>query len=108
MDSAQTLNTALEQTGAKPDAALFARLDDAYAGPGRHYHCKTHIAECLSLLDEHRRQAERPYEMIVAIWFHDAVYDTTRFDNEARSAEWARKFLSRAGADAAAIDRSPR
>jgi predicted metal-dependent HD superfamily phosphohydrolase len=33
----------------------------------------------------------------VAIWFHDAVYDTRRDDNEQKSAEWAKKVISQSG-----------
>jgi len=47
----------------------------------------------------------RPYEIEVAIWFHDAVYDTTRVDNEEKSAEWAADFLGTSGVDSEVSER---
>ena len=44
-----------------------------------------------------RSLAIHPSEIQVAIWFHDAVYDTHQSDNEEQSAEWARSYLEGAG-----------
>jgi predicted metal-dependent HD superfamily phosphohydrolase len=41
----------------------------------------------------------------VALWFHDAVYDTQRSDNEERSAVWAREYLTARAVAHDAIDR---
>ncbi len=71
-----------------------------YAEPHRHYHDLSHIDACLRLFEEHRGLAERSGEVIAALLFHDAVYDPTRDDNEARSAELARSALSGAPQDA--------
>lgn len=79
------------------DMALLAQLADAYRAPHRHYHTLQHLDECLSLLATHAPQAEHLAELRVALWFHDAVYDTQRRDNEQRSADWAQDALLAAG-----------
>jgi predicted metal-dependent HD superfamily phosphohydrolase len=35
-----------------------------------------------------------PASLELALWFHDAIYDTSRSDNEAKSAAWARHALT--------------
>lgn len=69
-------------------------LEAAYAEPHRRYHSRAHIETCLALLagldglsDQDRRLLE------FAIWWHDAVYDPARPDNEAASADMARRDL---------------
>lgn len=81
------------------DAALavFDALVRAYEAPGRHYHNLGHIGDCLTELDAARELADDPRAVELAIWFHDAIYDATRDDNEARSAELAAGELSRLG-----------
>ena len=44
------------------------------------------------------REASEPAHLELAIWFHDAVYDPKRTDNEEQSAQWALASLSQAGA----------
>ncbi|RYY64498.1 MAG: N-methyl-D-aspartate receptor NMDAR2C subunit [Comamonadaceae bacterium] len=82
---------------ATPDVALFDALLAAYAEPQRHYHTLQHLGECLDWLDRTRDAADRPAEVALALWFHDAIYDVHAHDNEARSADWARKALTSAG-----------
>jgi len=61
-----------------------------YSESHRKYHTLRHLEECLSHLDEVRHLAVRPAEIELALWFHDAIYDVRRHDNEELSAEWAR------------------
>ncbi|AJD46588.1 hypothetical protein S7S_00820 [Isoalcanivorax pacificus W11-5] len=70
----------------------------AYAEPQRAYHTHQHLAECLTLATQHLSLAPDAGQLLFALWFHDAVYEVTRHDNEQRSAEWARRALAEAGA----------
>ena len=72
---------------------LVARYDESH----RRYHTTQHLSECLGLWRSARTLASRPGEVAIALWFHDAVYDTKRQDNEERSADLAREALTLAG-----------
>jgi predicted metal-dependent HD superfamily phosphohydrolase len=61
----------------------------AYAAPERHYHNLTHIEAMLELMRTHKHALSDPQTVEAAIWFHDAIYDTRRHDNEEKSAELA-------------------
>lgn len=67
----------------------------AWSGPQRRYHDVSHLS---ALLDDAERRAaliEDAAFIGYAIWFHDAVYEPGRADNEALSAAWARAALGR-------------
>lgn len=63
---------------------LLARYKEAH----RAYHTREHLEECLVLLDEVWSQCDHPEEVAIALWFHDAIYEPRRSDNEAASGEW--------------------
>lgn len=88
-----------------PAPDVLASLLARWAEPHRRYHTLQHLRECLELFARDRALAEHPGEVAIALWFHDAVYDTSRHDNEAASAQWARRVLVEAGAGAAVADR---
>jgi len=87
------------------DEILFRRLVDCWSERHRHYHTPQHLRECLDLFEQVRGNAERPAEIELALWFHDAFYDPTRNDNEERSAKWARDSMLEAGLPAETADR---
>lgn len=72
-----------------------ADLTVLYSEPHRHYHNLRHIMECLrelSMLKAHLKSTNSThlvdfYVLEAALWFHDAVYDPMRQDNEQESAE---------------------
>jgi predicted metal-dependent HD superfamily phosphohydrolase len=79
------------------DEALREQLIARWSEPHRHYHTLQHLRECLENFDKVRSLAQRPAEIELALWFHDAFYDPARNDNEARSADWARASVLQAG-----------
>jgi len=94
-----------EITSQGPAATAKTRLIAAYGEPQRRYHTLSHIDDCLTQLRaaDGLSPAERQ-RLAYAIWWHDAVYDPTRSDNEAQSAEMARRDLVALGEPAEAID----
>lgn len=87
------------------DPRAFDELLARYAEPHRAYHTRRHLEECFAHWEAVRGSAQRPGEVELALWFHDAVYDPRREDNEGKSAELARGAILRAGLDAAVADR---
>ena len=68
-----------------------------YGGPDRHYHSLAHLRECLEALEDVEAACEDPVAVATALWFHDAVYDATRSDNEAKSEDLAVERLTEMG-----------
>ncbi len=80
-----------------PPPPLAADLARRYCEPQRHYHTLAHIEAMLAHFDSHRALAQQADWVRAAIWFHDAIYDPTRGDNEARSAALAASSLRALG-----------
>jgi predicted metal-dependent HD superfamily phosphohydrolase len=92
--------------GANSDpVTLYDDLIRAYSEPHRAYHTVVHLESCLREFDAARQLAEAPYAIEAALWFHDAIYDTHRSDNEERSASWASSALSALGVSASRAKR---
>jgi predicted metal-dependent HD superfamily phosphohydrolase len=64
-----------------------------------------HLDECFEKLRELEAEAVHAGEIEVALWFHDAIYDVRRSDNEAKSADWARTVATEAGVAGEAAER---
>jgi predicted metal-dependent HD superfamily phosphohydrolase len=87
------------------DQNLFQSICSHYAESARQYHTLQHLSECLDLFESVMYLAIHPAEVEMALWFHDAIYNTASQDNEAQSAKWARSELSKAGVLPEKIDR---
>ncbi len=73
------------------------RLVAAYDDPARGYHDLRHLVEVLEHLDDLLPEDHpEPDAVVLAAWFHDAVYDAFG-DNEQRSARLADASLTQAG-----------
>ncbi|MEM1426141.1 MAG: hypothetical protein AAGF75_06265 [Cyanobacteria bacterium P01_H01_bin.130] len=109
------LQTHLSALGVATAANPFGQLALVYGSPSRHYHNAQHIEACLGLLAQYGAIAIAPHEIppsttnfheiAIALWFHDAIYDPRRLDNEQASAAWAGQFLSSQGVARPAIER---
>lgn len=91
-----------------PGASVREAVIAAYRAPDRAYHTLQHLGECFDRLDEAGELMERAGEVLVALWFHDAVYDTRSSANEADSAAWAARVLREQGAGNACVARVER
>jgi predicted metal-dependent HD superfamily phosphohydrolase len=65
-----------------------------YGEPHRRYHTTEHLAAVLDHVDELADEAGDAEAVRLAAWFHDAVYDPSRGDNEERSAVLAERMLA--------------
>lgn len=77
---------------------VFDALVAAYSESWRHYHTTEHISACLRHLDLTDARLDAPYEVEIALWFHDAIYKPLSHDNELHSADWAAAFMQDNGA----------
>ncbi len=76
------------------DDDLRGRLEAAYDDPDRGYHDRLHLTEVLAHVEELTALDDPDRDAIVlAAWFHDAVYDG-RGDDEERSARLAEDALA--------------
>lgn len=71
----------------------FQALIAAYGEKHRAYHTAEHIDACLGHLDDTKQLADRPHEIELALWFHDAIYKPFSSSNEKDSAIWAQEFF---------------
>jgi predicted metal-dependent HD superfamily phosphohydrolase len=76
---------------------VYGDLVTRYSSAGRAYHTLTHIEECLCELGCMPEIMANRDAIEFAIWFHDAVYVSTRTDNEEQSADLARVVACSAG-----------
>jgi predicted metal-dependent HD superfamily phosphohydrolase len=107
MPSIERWNATWSELGviASTQSALFEEVTARYREPHRHYHTLQHLDECFAHLSDLRKLAEHPAEVELALWFHDAIYEVKRSDNEERSAQWARAGALAAGVPADAAER---
>ncbi len=74
----------------------FAQLVTAYSEAQRHYHNLDHLAHLLHVVEPFKDSLDSASwtELVLAVYYHDVVYDSRRSDNEERSAEFAREALT--------------
>ncbi|GAA1238013.1 hypothetical protein GCM10009665_30170 [Kitasatospora nipponensis] len=91
-------NALLTRCGARVDPAPYGReLLRRWAEPQRRYHTTDHLLAVLDEVDALAGDADDPDTVRLAAWFHDAVYQPDRSENEERSAQLAIRALGEAG-----------
>lgn len=84
-----------------PDPAPYGEeLLSRWSEPQRHYHTADHLLATLNRVDELASFAPGGLDLdavLLAAWFHDAVYRPDRSENEERSAALAERALPEAG-----------
>jgi predicted metal-dependent HD superfamily phosphohydrolase len=83
----------------------FQELIARYSEPHRKYHTCQHLDECFEKLGELRAEATHPYEVELALWFHDAIYEKGSAQNEAKSADLAMTVMREANVGAEVVQR---
>jgi predicted metal-dependent HD superfamily phosphohydrolase len=77
-----------ELLGCKPPPAdCHQQLIDYYGESHRCYHTLTHLTDCFAHLSAVTPPSDLTASVALALWYHDAIYDPHRSDNEYRSAQ---------------------
>lgn len=95
MELQQLFNTLLENNGFTSDE-IFIKWNEllkAYSHKSRYYHNLTHLEEMIFWFEKYKNKLQFPDEVLYAIFYHDYIYNSTRKDNELKSAELAIKIL---------------
>ncbi len=69
-------------------------LRSLYSTPGRRYHTPEHVEHCLRQLDLIPNLVDDRDALEFAIWYHDAVYELDRNDNELKSARLFQRHVA--------------
>src|SRR5262245_45774399 len=78
---------------AREAGKIYEELTRLYSSPHRAYHNLSHIDSLLDLSGPLETRIQHYDAVRFAIWFHDAIYETSRKDNEERSADFAERCL---------------
>ncbi|MCP9000699.1 DUF4031 domain-containing protein [Pseudarthrobacter sp. RMG13] len=84
--------------------ALFLDLLDRWSEDHRRYHGCTHLLAVLEAMDLLTDPADPPRTVLLAAWFHDAVYRGIAGQDEEESARLAEERLAHAGLPASEVE----
>jgi predicted metal-dependent HD superfamily phosphohydrolase len=105
MPTVERWQAAWSGLGLVPPRGLYGELCGRYGEAHRAYHTLQHLAECFRYFDGARHLAAHPFEVELALWFHDAIYEPRASDSEERSAAFAARALGSAGAPSQPVER---
>lgn len=72
---------------------LWSELETAYSGKKRFYHTLAHLENLIAQLSIYKTQIADWNCMLFAVFYHDAVYNVMKKNNEEKSAELAQKRM---------------
>lgn len=84
---------------------LWQELEEKYSHRKRHYHTLAHLDHLLAVLTETRGAVSGWDCLLFTLYYHDAVYNATKSDNEEKSAELATARMQQLHVPAAMIER---
>lgn len=95
MELQQQYTELLLKTGfpAEDISQLWLELEKAYSEKTRQYHKLNHLKEMIACFEQYRSKLRYPNEVLFAIFYHDYIYNSSKKDNELKSAEYAVKIL---------------
>lgn len=77
----------MDTLGLKRHEDLFEEIALLYGEPHRHYHTFDHIQACVRWWCQLKEYIVDPSNVLLAIFYHDVVYNVYQFTNEHRSVE---------------------
>ncbi len=83
-------------------------LRERYLEGGRFYHNLIHIANVYKALTPVKNEIEDWEVLVLAVLYHDIVYDVTQQDNEEQSAIWAERVMHSLNIEPKRIERCKR
>jgi predicted metal-dependent HD superfamily phosphohydrolase len=92
--------------GAHLQSNLWNDLHSAYTDSSRHYHNLTHLENLYTQLLPVKNNIENWDAVLFALFYHDAVYNTLKHNNEEKSAELAQEHMQLIRVPPATIDRT--
>jgi predicted metal-dependent HD superfamily phosphohydrolase len=106
-DLENEFNTLLSnyKTSTEKTLSLWNEIRDAYSEKHRHYHTLTHLAHNLNWLKNVKSFIRDWNAILLALFYHDAVYRINGKQNEEKSAELARTRMSEIGMDSEIISK---
>ena len=75
--------------------SIYQTICEKYSEPIRYYHNLEHVSMCLTQYSELKNLTKHPFEVAIAIWFHDVIYDPRKIGNEEKSAKYAQETLGK-------------
>lgn len=72
---------------------LWIEIDKYYSDKKRHYHTLHHLENLLVQLSEVKNEIQNWNTILFTLFYHDIIYNTTKQNNEEKSAQLAEKRL---------------